>query len=229
MGDAENAALAIKEGIAQLFRPYQELLQQLLGPAATEVGGSFGDSLKVWRLKRQIQLLEKVKKITEGKVINAVAPRLFFPILEAASIEADDDMQSRWAALLANEAIDADSVHPSFVEILKQMSPADARLLDKLYDWCMTKGMKLWSWSNEPKIDDQESTTLQNLFRLDFVESTQELVPGEQGIRIMAGEPHIIGSDPKMNEHYTLSNFALQFVEACRTPEVKSKATAQTA
>jgi hypothetical protein len=230
MGDAESAALAISESIKQLFQPFQELLQQLLGPAATEVGGSFGDSLKVWRLKRQVQLLGKVKSMTEGKDINSVAPRLFFPILEAASIEADDVMQERWAALLANEAVNTDSVHPSFVEILKQMSPSDARLLDKLYDWGKENGtVKLQWWLHKPKLDDQELTTLQRLFRLGFVEATYDLEPGEQHIRIMAGEPQVLRSDPKLNEHYTLTVFGLQFVEGCRAPKAKSEAIKQSA
>lgn len=230
MGDAENTALAIKESVAQLFQPFQDLLQQLLGPAATEVGGSLGDSLKVWRLKRQIHLLEKVKEMTEGRDLKPIAPRLFFPILEAASIEADDAMQSRWAALLANEAVSTDSVHPSYVEILKQMSPADARLLDKLYDWCKAREtIKLWSWSSEPNLDDQENNTLQNLFRFNFVESTYELVPGEQGIHMVSGKPHIVGRDPSLNEHYTLTGLALQFVEACRAPRSESKTIMQSA
>lgn len=63
--------------------------------------------------------------------IKPIAPRLFFPVLEAASIEDNDEMQTRWAALLANEATSVGSVHPSFLEILRQLALEDARLLDK--------------------------------------------------------------------------------------------------
>lgn len=57
MSDEENAALVIKAGIEQMFAPLQRLLDQLLGPAATEVGLTLSDSLKVWRLKRQLRLV----------------------------------------------------------------------------------------------------------------------------------------------------------------------------
>ena len=138
MRDEENAAVAIKTGIEQLFVPLHELLDKLLGPAATEVGLTLGDSVKVWRFKRQLRLLQEVKRLIEhsGKDIQSIATRLFFPVLEAASIEDDDDMQTRWAALLANEATNVGSVHPSFIDILKQLAPDDARLLDRLCDWC---------------------------------------------------------------------------------------------
>lgn len=50
MSDEENAALVVKEGMKQFFAPYHDLINKLLGPAATEVGLSWGDSIKVWRL-----------------------------------------------------------------------------------------------------------------------------------------------------------------------------------
>jgi hypothetical protein len=56
MLEAENAALVIKSGVEQLFEP----LHTLLGPAATEVGLSLSDSVKVWRFKRQLCLLQEV-------------------------------------------------------------------------------------------------------------------------------------------------------------------------
>jgi hypothetical protein len=138
MSDEENAAVVIKTGVEQLFVPLHQLLDKLLGPAATEVGLGLGDSVKVWRLKRQVRLLQEVKRLLDqsGKDINPIATRLFFPVLEAASIEDDDEMQTRWAALLANEATGVGSVHPSFIELLRQLAPTDARLLDRLVDWC---------------------------------------------------------------------------------------------
>ena len=224
MTDEQNAALVIKEGVAQLFRPFQYLLERLLGPAATEVGLSFGDSLRVWRLRRQIHLLEKVKKMTDGRNIKTIAPRLFFPILEAASIETDDDMQSRWAALLANEAINSDSVHPSFLEILKQLAPADARLLDKLYDWCISHNTSIveW-WRGSPALETGEDESLGILFRLGLIEPDYELISGEQRTKIWGGHPQTFSEKPKLKDEYLLTNIAFRFVEACRVPTSQAK------
>ncbi len=82
MTDEENAALAIKTGVEQLFIPLHQLLDKLLGPAATEVGLSLGDSVKVWRFKRQVRLLQEVQRLVEktNKEIGPIATRLFFPV-----------------------------------------------------------------------------------------------------------------------------------------------------
>src|SRR4051812_10152986 len=119
-----------------MFVPLHQLLDRLLVPAATDVGLAIGDSVKVWRFKRQLRLLQEVKRLIEhsGADIKPIATRLFFPVLEAASIEGDDEMQTRWAALLANEATNVGYVHPSFIDVLRQLAPQDAGLLDKLCD-----------------------------------------------------------------------------------------------
>ena len=51
-----------KEAVKQLFAPVQDLMQRLLGPAATEVGLTFADSARVWRMKRAILLFEKSRR-----------------------------------------------------------------------------------------------------------------------------------------------------------------------
>jgi hypothetical protein len=50
----------------------------------------------VWRFKRQLRLLQEVKRLVEGsgQEVTPIATRLFFPVLEAASIEDDDEMQT---------------------------------------------------------------------------------------------------------------------------------------
>ena len=81
MSDEENAALVLKTSVEQVFAPFQRLLDQLIGPAATEVGLSLGDSVKVWRLKRLLRLLGEVKRMVEQSDgdVKRVATRLFFP------------------------------------------------------------------------------------------------------------------------------------------------------
>ena len=94
----------------------------LIEPSPTEQGS---------QVKRQLRLLQEVKRLIEesGKDVKPIATRLFFPVLETASIEDDDEMQTRWAALLANEATNVGTVQPSYIDILKQLAPDDARLL----------------------------------------------------------------------------------------------------
>jgi abortive infection alpha-like protein len=136
MGSPEQQGIELaKEAVKQLFAPVQDLMQRLLGPAAAEVGLSFADSARIWRIKRAIRLLEEVKKMAAAAQIevNPVTPNLIFPILDAASL-ADDDLQKSWAALLTNAATTnfMTEVLPSFPDILKQLTPAEVRFLDKV-------------------------------------------------------------------------------------------------
>lgn len=137
MNSPEEQGLELaKEGIKDLLAPVQNLMQRLLGPAATEVGLSLADSARVWRMRRFLRLFEKVKAMAEiaGIEVKPVAPRLLFPILDAASLEDDEDLQRRWAALLTNAATTdfTTDVLPSFPDILRQLTPAEAQFLDRV-------------------------------------------------------------------------------------------------
>jgi hypothetical protein len=206
MADEENAAPAIKTGIEQMLLPLQKLVDKLLGPAATEVGLSLSDSLKVWRFKRQIRLLQEVKRLLDqsGQDIKPIATRLFFPALEAASIEDDDEMQTRWAALLANEAISVGPVHPSFIDILKQLAPGDARLLDRISDSCTSTNTHTIQWwmispRSQPEQRERDQGAIGNLVRLGLVVTDYDLVDTNRQLKIVGGHAQLL-STPKLKE-----------------------------
>jgi hypothetical protein len=61
--DLEIAKEMSKELVKQTLAPVQEIVRELSGPAATEVGLMFGDTLRVWRLKRAVRYLQDVKEV----------------------------------------------------------------------------------------------------------------------------------------------------------------------
>ncbi len=72
--------------------------------AATQ--GAIGDHVRVWRAKRQSRILERVQADlgAKGRDPGEIKWNVLFPLFEAGSLEADDDMAGHWAALLANAA-----------------------------------------------------------------------------------------------------------------------------
>jgi len=120
----------VKAGFDAALKPFTDLIMKIAGPAADEIGLTLQDQVKVFRLKRQLRLLERVKEMLGDREPQRVPLKLFQEVVENASVEESDDLQDRWAALLANAALDADSVHPAFIEVLKQLTPQEARLLD---------------------------------------------------------------------------------------------------
>jgi Abortive infection alpha len=120
---------------AELLKPggplahMSDLVNKLLGPACGEIGVIFGDTLKVHRIKNFIKTTEKTNRMLEdaGLNPNPVPSRVFLPIVEASSVEDDDDLQERWAGLLASASQEGDSFSPSFAETLKQLTPDEAK------------------------------------------------------------------------------------------------------
>jgi hypothetical protein len=126
----------VKAGIEAALKPFADLLDKLAGPAAEEIGLTLKDHVRMFRFKRQIRLFGRVKDmLAESNIEPGRVPfKLLLPMVENASIEENDDLQDRWAAMLANAATNH-GVHPSFPEILKQLSERDVSYLDATYEY----------------------------------------------------------------------------------------------
>src|ERR1039458_7536916 len=118
-----------------------DIMRRIAGPLADEIGESAGVVARYYRYKLAANMYQKTVGMLAKAGIDphAVPPRLFLPMVENASMQDDEDLHTRWAALLANAAALPDSVHPSFIEVLRQLTPRDAKLLDELYDFCKRK------------------------------------------------------------------------------------------
>src|SRR5436305_3097383 len=109
----------VNVALAKALESVADLLQRVAGPLADEVGNSFAISYRPNRVKLGVKALQKTQRILKEAGISpqAVPPRLFLPMLDAASIEDDEELHTRWAALLANAAASPDLVHPSYIEV----------------------------------------------------------------------------------------------------------------
>src|SRR5437879_1951854 len=81
-----------------------DILNKLAGPMAQEIGLTLGDKVREYRLKNALKIFGRVKKMLAEAGIQptAIPSRLFLPALEAASVEDDETLQDKWAALLTN-------------------------------------------------------------------------------------------------------------------------------
>lgn len=114
-------------------------LDRLVGNALAEGGETLADQVRYWRKMRLLKFEEKfnaacaargfspdtMKPLSLGKTVQ---------LLEAASIEEEDEVQELWADLLANAVDPAGGVtmKKMYVTLLKDMGPAEAVLVDLL-------------------------------------------------------------------------------------------------
>lgn len=101
--------------------------------------GIFEDHLHYLRWERQIRLMQRAQDFLRLAGLPAptrpVPLKLLIPIMQGASLEENDDLQDRWAALLVNAANAnfRSEVRRSYAAILEQLTPLDAHILDVLY------------------------------------------------------------------------------------------------
>ena len=177
---------------------------KVIGDATIEISGSLHDWAKYFRYKNLLRIKDKVEALHILRKLNGqsipVPPRFAIPLLEAASEEDDDSIQSLWAGLIANATDPQRHLEPKkiFIEILSSLEPFDARLLQYLASqgWLMFQNVpgggvtvsKLETALGVPKVDVQFS--LQNLHRLgcvvdEYQPTWDELGSSSIGIRIL--------------------------------------------
>ena len=116
-------------------------LERLLGPAATEIGGVLSDRVQHWRARQALRLVLESRERFSARDISEpqpIPPTVLIPILEAASLETDEELKAWWLELLTNAA-DPESgvtVTPVFPRILAELSSREVKILD----WMYTKG-----------------------------------------------------------------------------------------
>ena len=136
--NSKELARAVAKGATEgALKPVHDLILDLAGPAVREFGEAWRAEVRVWRLARAARHAERVREFLRplGVSRRDVPLRLLLRSIEEASLEPDDDLQDRWAMLLANAAAGGERITmlPGYVDILRQLTPTHAAVLDRLY------------------------------------------------------------------------------------------------
>ncbi len=147
MSETEEVAEAVQE-VAKFGQRGLESAEKLgsflikaLGEPGREVVGMITDKLRFVRWKGMLRTADEVNRILDERAVTetrAVPPKIALPIVEESSLETDDHLHAMWNHLLAN-AMDPNfkaEIRYAYIEIIKNLTAADARLLQRLYsDW----------------------------------------------------------------------------------------------
>lgn len=212
--DAELVKAGAEGVVAGAMRPFAQMIEKVFGPAAEEAGLTLRDSVRGFRLRRQVRLWQRCKEMLDNAGIEpkAIPLKLLLLTIECASIEEDDVLQDRWAALLANNAM-GNHTQTSFQETLRQLSGSDARLLRVCFHetfcsfynkfsppWKTPVNRSVQMWERPPFANLAPPTnilSIENVIRLGLIERYH--------------------ADSDAVEYY-LTLFGYLFVEACEEP-----------
>jgi hypothetical protein len=234
--DAPTAA-AIMTGLATVGKPAAELVKDFLGrilaPTGDAAGQAMAHSIAEWQKRRVERANDTVRAtailIAESEVeAHSVPGRVFWPLIERASLEEDEELHNRWVHLLANASAAPASVLPAFVSILGELSPLEARLLRRIYELGSEIGLieeELRSPTRNPlessrhmkrKQDLAGSQRFKDLLAYCQIESVEEgliLVSNlsRLGLLIVSGETEL----PHTVTRIRLSKFGKAFTKAC--------------
>jgi hypothetical protein len=141
---SDESAKAVQEvakttrDVLPLVKQFGEWVGRLIGGPAEQGIGIVTDHLVYVRWERKQRLMKRADELMkeQGMVgpTRPVTPKVAIPLLQAATLEENNDLQDRWARLLVNAArMDSTAdVTRALVTILSDFGPMEANLLDAL-------------------------------------------------------------------------------------------------
>jgi Abortive infection alpha len=232
MGEAKEISKAIQESAKleekglEIANKAGSFFAKVLKEPMNEISGMIKDKFRFIRWKRMVQMADEVNKILEDKKITetrAVPPKIALPILEEASLEDDPNLQYLWNHLLANAMNPNfnDELRYGFVEMIKEITGIEAKLLNEFYEVLRRKG-KLRPLSDV----FQYSLTKEQIMHVLRISADMYAISANNLMRMQLLSPAILksdrvppGSEPltiyKGIDAVTLTPLGVKFVEAC--------------
>lgn len=132
---AKTASNAIDAG-----REMGGFVSRFISGPLDQAVGIVEDKLRYIRWERQQRLIRRAEEYMREQGLSApdkpIPLKNFVPLLEYATLEEDDTLQDMWARLLVNgtNVSTGVNIERSFIEILAQLSPLEAQILQVIYD-----------------------------------------------------------------------------------------------
>lgn len=197
-------------------------LNRIFGGGLKELGGTFLDWASVFRYTNALNLVDKIEAIHKERKIQGkpvpIRPNLSIRLINAASLEEDDSLQDKWAALIAN-ATDPKrkfDLKKIFITTLNELEPLDVKIIDWLYDLDLPRNIDWNEWSASEKdicsaLNIQEEdckVSLQSLSKLGCLEGA--------GVDGGAGSQYFSHGIGKPGARFNLTPFGRSLTEACK-------------
>ena len=190
---------------------------RVMGEPIDAAVGMLADKFRFMRWERQVLLVDKAEEIIRRRgheaKMRCIPPKFLLTVFENASLEEDDDIHMMYSRLLA-ATTDPDVEQPrvAFAEILRQLEPLDAKVLQAMYHsgWNICP-----SWQTRPAWY-LHGVSVEHLNRCipDVGKETWPVVAGN--LRRLGLIEHIPVDSSQIPEwSLSLSPLGFQFMRAC--------------
>ena len=175
------------------------------------------------------EVLTKAQEMIREAVVHSgpIPMKTVVPLLDYASLEEDEYLREKWAAMLANAAVSSGKVHTSFAEVLRQLTPQGVLFLDALFTLTEKRMAELLSQT----LQNQGGDPAKNLgMQHELLELFRQTVPVTNANDV-GSEFSIVLTDLRRNNivegpvlgrpQVSFTAFGLEFIRSCRPPESK--------
>ena len=135
MSEIEEVAKTVSNALDKSEK-FGGFITKYFGTTMEQSIGIFNDKLIYWRWENQQNLItkanQKMKKLGIDITTKQIPLKLGLPLIEAASLEDDNELQEIWANLLVNSSINF-SLERSYINVLEQLSSLEVKILIKIY------------------------------------------------------------------------------------------------
>lgn len=206
-------------------------ISKILGNPIEEAAGIIGDKLQYIRWQRQMRMVDEVNKILISKDLDktrTIPPKFALPMLEQASLEEDDYLQDIWCKLIAN-SLDPNfdsEIRYAFIEIIKNLTPLDAKILKYVYDTALKNCSHFEDISFRNNVIKLHRKTPIYIIRKNINANNDEIEASlDNLLRVRCLKDNVLDDsilemwkveNPSLtSSNFSLTQFGIIFVEAC--------------
>ncbi len=211
----------IAEALEKGTREVRELAKVYLEPVARAKGQLHADKIKHQCFKNAVKMLQEADHLLRdaGVTKRKLDLKVVIPIIEHSSLVEEEDLTSKRAGLLASAAA-GDPVHVSYPKILAELTAAEAKILDLLFQWKEDE-TRVANWSPQEHTIGKVTREI-GLANKEFQIATENLQRHRLGRTDMFWtdfDEQSLSDDRRL----LLTPFGSDFVRACRGPHAQSK------
>ncbi len=123
--------------IVDVFNDGGKFAGKIFGNLLIDSFGLVSDRLRFFRIEKAVLLKQKTEKRLKDKGVEsviAISPKLGISLIEAAVVEDNENLHTKWANMLSNALTPnfGMKITRNFVSILEDMNPLDVFILDNV-------------------------------------------------------------------------------------------------